>query len=266
MADDSDILVEARTVNASSFRILSESFKSVFTEVSMVFDHDGIKMTTVNKPRTLVTSMQLYADKFQVYKCHEPRTVGFETDNFYKLLKKIGKDDVLTLQVRADSPNELIIIVENSEDDLITRNSLKLLDNDANINIISTLGFPCVLTLPSNLFQKIIRDIGVLESKTVSMTSVGESLIFSSKCKFSSHESTLGNKDNDVTIERRGEGIIQGTYLMEHLAILTKCSGLCKTIEMYMRNDYPLMIKYAVASLGEITFSLKPILAEGAGL
>lgn len=264
MADDADILVEARTVNASSFRILSESFKSVFTEVSMVFDRDGIKMTTINKPKTLITSMQLHADKFQVYRCREPVTVGFETDNFYKLLKKIGKDDVLTLQVRTDSPNELIIIVENSEEDLITRNSLKLLDNDAMTTPINTLGFPCVLTLPSSLFQKIIRDVGVLESKTVSITSVGESLVFSSSCKHSTHESTLGNKDNDVTINRQGSDIIQGTFLLEHLGILTKCSGLCKTIEMYMRNDYALIIKYAVASLGEITFSLKPIPAENA--
>lgn len=264
MDTDSEILVEARTVNASSFRILSESFKSVFTEVSMVFDQDGIKMTTINKPKTLITSMQLYADKFQVYRCRERMTVGFETDNFYKLLKKIGKDDVLTLQVRADSPNELIIIVENAVDDLVTRNSLKLLDNDAMTSAINTLGFPCILTLPSNLFQKIIRDISVLESKTVSVTSVAETIIFSSKCKFSSHESTLGNRDNDVLIERKGSSdqIIQGTYLLEHLSILTKCSGLCKTIEMYMKNDYPLTIKYAVASLGDITFSLKPIVAE----
>jgi proliferating cell nuclear antigen PCNA len=263
MASDG-LLVEARTVNASSFRILSESFKSIFTEVSMVFDSEGIKMTTVNKTKTLITSMQLHADKFQVYRCAKKVDIGFETDNFYKLLKKIGKDDVLTLQVHEDNPNELCIIVENAEDDLVTRNTLKLLDTDRVNSVISTLGFPCVLTLPSSLFQKIVRDIGVMESKTISLTSVGESLIFSSKCQFSSHESTLGNKDNDVTIERKGDQIIQGTYLMEHLSILTKCSGLCKTIEIYMKNDNPLTIKYAVASLGEITFSLLPIPVEQA--
>ena len=35
-------------------------------------------------------------------------------------------------------------------------------------------------------------------------------------------------------------------------------SNLCNTIELFLKNDYPLIIKYSVASLGEIKLCLAP--------
>ena len=35
-----------------------------------------------------------------------------------------------------------------------------------------------------------------------------------------------------------------------------KCTNLCNQIEMYLENDLPLVVKYNVASLGEIKLCL----------
>ena len=37
-----------------------------------------------------------------------------------------------------------------------------------------------------------------------------------------------------------------------------KLSRNCNSIEIYLKNDYPLIIKYTVASLGEIKLCLAP--------
>ena len=39
-----------------------------------------------------------------------------------------------------------------------------------------------------------------------------------------------------------------------------KCSGLSDTVELHMRNDFPLVLKYAIPTLGDITFYLVPVI------
>ena len=49
---------------------------------------------------------------------------------------------------------------------------------------------------------------------------------------------------------------IQGEFSLKNLGYFIKCTNLCNQIEMYLENDLPLIIKYNVASLGEIKLCL----------
>ena len=51
----------------------------------------------------------------------------------------------------------------------------------------------------------------------------------------------------------------QGEFSLKNLGYFIKCTNLCNTIEMYLENDLPLVVKYAVASLGEIKLCLAPL-------
>ena len=56
--------------------------------------------------------------------------------------------------------------------------------------------------------------------------------------------------------------IVQGIFKLEYLVMFTKCASLCNEIEIYMRNNYPLCIKYTVATLGRIHYCLSPYNAK----
>ena len=53
--------------------------------------------------------------------------------------------------------------------------------------------------------------------------------------------------------------IIQGEFSLKNLGYFIKCTNLCNQIEMYLENDLPLVVKYNVASLGEIKLCLAPL-------
>jgi hypothetical protein len=46
--------------------------------------------------------------------------------------------------------------------------------------------------------------------------------------------------------------VIQGEFSLKNLGYFIKCTNLCSQIEVYLENDLPLVVKYNVASLGEI--------------
>jgi len=53
--------------------------------------------------------------------------------------------------------------------------------------------------------------------------------------------------------------IIQGEFSLKNLSYFIKCTNLCNSIEIYLENDLPLIVKYSVASLGEIKLGLAPL-------
>ena len=47
-------------------------------------------------------------------------------------------------------------------------------------------------------------------------------------------------------------------FSLKYLILFTKCTNLCQQINLYIKDDYPLIIRYLVASLGHIKLCLAP--------
>ena len=63
---------------------------------------------------------------------------------------------------------------------------------------------------------------------------------------------------NDSENQNQNE-IIQGVFSLKYLVLFTKCTNLSSSIELYLKNDYPLIIRYQVANLGEVKLCLAPV-------
>jgi proliferating cell nuclear antigen len=61
-----------------------------------------------------------------------------------------------------------------------------------------------------------------------------------------------------VKVQKLGSAteIVQGIFELKYLTMFTKCTNLCPSIELYLKNDYPLVLRYMVANLGEIRLVL----------
>lgn len=254
----SDFIVEASTHNSAVLKTLAEAIKAILMEVNMVFDEDGMKMVAVNSAQTLLFHLRLNADKFQLYNCSRRFTIGFDTEKYQRIMKTLGDGDVLTYQVDKNDQNKLILFIENKKNFTFTRFKLNTLDIDEKKVDIPTAHFNSVITLPSERFQKIIRDMYTI-GKYVQIKSTKDSLSFECKGSYVTQETVIGETANGMTYEHRPENdadVVQAVYNLEHLALITKCTSLCDTVTLYLRNDFPLMIKYNVGSMGEVKFCL----------
>jgi proliferating cell nuclear antigen len=57
---------------------------------------------------------------------------------------------------------------------------------------------------------------------------------------------------------RKSGDIVQGVFSLKYLVLFTKCTNLSSSVEIYLKNDYPLIVKFMVASLGELKLCLSP--------
>jgi proliferating cell nuclear antigen len=71
----------------------------------------------------------------------------------------------------------------------------------------------------------------------------------------------MSENNNTMKVQKSGNAneVVQGIFQLKHLVLFTKCTSLCPSIEMYLKNDYPIILKYTVANLGEVKLVLAPI-------
>jgi hypothetical protein len=53
--------------------------------------------------------------------------------------------------------------------------------------------------------------------------------------------------------------VVQGIFELRNIVTFTKCGSLCDYIQIYLKNDKPLCIKYTIATLGQIKILLSPV-------
>jgi proliferating cell nuclear antigen len=155
--------------------------------------------------------------------------------------------------------NHIGIKIENGEKNTKTTYKLDLLDLDNNKIHIEPAEFNSVITLLSSDFQKITRDMFNL-AEFVEIKNISNQLIFTCKGEFCQQETVISDSESGTTTisSKDSAEIVQGIYNLKYLVLFTKCTNLCNTVELYLKNDYPLIVKYSVASLGEIKLCLAP--------
>ena len=251
----STILVRAVTVQTAAFRTLVEALKGILVEMNLTFDKNGIRMTTMDNMKMVLTHVRLNG-KWNSYECNqESLTIGLSTESLYRIVKSSTNSDTLTLQVDTSDPNVLQINFENAKKNKISRNRLMLLDrDDANV-IMPEVNFSMFFTLSSDDFQKMCRDMTLLNTNTISIKKIGSALTFGCKGQIADREIILNDQGDAST----NSEIFSGEFSLPHIVTFTKCTNLSINAELYLRNDWYLMLKYTVGDLGDITLCLMPI-------
>lgn len=249
--------LEIKTVQASSFKILIEALKELLTDTCIEFDDTGLKIIAMDSSHIVLVHLKLEASKFEHFYCRNKISIGVNMLNLHKLIKTINSTDTLTLFMDDININHLGIKIENSDKNTKTIYKLNLLDLDNPHISIDPTEFSSVITLPSTDFQKICRDMSNV-SDLVEIKNICNQLIFSCKGDFCCQETILSDSDCNNNNGNTNSTIVQGVFKLKYLVLFTKCTNLCNTVECYLKNDYPLIIQYAVASLGIIKLCIAP--------
>jgi len=248
-----------KTVQTTPFRILIEALKEILTDANFIFDSTGIKLVATDTTQVILVHLKLKAEKFDYYYCPEKLVVGVSLINFFKLVKAMGNHDTLTLFVEKNDLNKLGICIENVDKNSVTKFKLNMLDLPEKETHIPPETFESVITMPTGDFQKICRDMYNI-SEVVDIKSIGSQLVLSCDGDFASRETKIGETEYGLAFVKSNNPseIVQGCFNLKYLVLFTKCTNLCNSIEMYLKNNFPLIIVYSVASLGAIKLCLAP--------
>lgn len=268
--DSGDNVLEIKTVQIAPFRTLMTALKDILLQTNITFEQDGIRIISMDKSHTILVHMHLEANKFEHYYCKYPKIlIGVNMFHLFKLINSIDNDDTLTIYIKEEHYNHdfndgiveyLGLKFENGDIKQCKTQLLRLIEPDSEELVIPPVKFSYVINMPSNDFQKIIRDLSSL-SERLEIKCVGDELIFSLDGPFASVQIRRTECDGNLEYVKKQEStnIIQGEFPLKYLSYFIKCTNLCNSIELMLENDLPLVVKYDVASLGTIKLCLSPL-------
>jgi len=263
MCDNSDYLLNIKTIQASTIKLVIDAMKEILMDVNLEFDDTGMKIIALDNTHIVLIHLKLEAEKFESFYCKKKLYVGINMLKLHMLIKTITNSDILSLFILNSDPNILGITIENSDKNLKTTYKLSMLDIDV-VNIdIPPQDFNTIITMPSTYLQKIIRDMHNL-AEYIEIKNDNNTLVLSCKGEFCCQETILGTeKTNNINMRKNDScvsesDIIHGVFSLKYLSIFTKCTNLSQSVEIYLKNLYPIILQYSIASMGTVRLCLAP--------
>ena len=262
---DNNVLT-IKTVQIAPFRTLMIALKDILLETNISFQPDGIRIVNMDKSHTILVHLYLAASNFEFYECKKDKIIiGVNMFHLFKLINSIDNDDTLTIYIENNDyydgiVSHIALKFENGDIKQCKTQKLKLIEPEQDELEVPDVKFSSIINLPSADFQKIIRDLSCISDK-LEIKSVGNELIFKCQGQFASAEIHRAEADESMKfiLKQDSSKVIQGEFSLKNLGYFIKCTNLCPQIELYLENDLPLVVKYNVASLGEILLALVPL-------
>jgi proliferating cell nuclear antigen len=265
-ASTNNNVLTIKTVQIAPFRTLMTALKDILVDTNIYFQPDGMRIINMDKTHTILVHLYLAASNFEFYECKKEKIIiGANMIHLFKLINSIDNDDTLTIYIENNDyfdgiVSHLALRFENGNIKQCKTQKLKLMEPEQDELVVPEVKFSSILNLPSVDFQKIIRDLSCISDK-VEIKSVGNELIFKCQGQFASAEIHRAEADESMKfiLKQDSTKVIQGEFSLKNLGYFIKCTHLCPQIEVYLENDLPMVIKYNVASLGEIKLGIVPL-------
>jgi proliferating cell nuclear antigen len=282
------LILELKTTQTAAIKILTDTLNSLLSDVNFIFypmyiedDSDnsenseeqlndqkekkigGVIIKEINKTGTILVYTKLDADKFDSYTYNYNKkklTLGLNLNNLLKCLKCMSHFDTMVWQVDSEDINKLVIILESTERKEKKIFKLNLMDLEEEKYEVEPIDFPYSITLPSQDFHKYCKDMASATDK-IELMCTNNKVIFSGNGELGQVEFEVGETNGGLSIETNSncsDEIVQGLFELRFLIIFTKCTNLCSTVTLYLKNDYPLIVQYNIAALGSIKLVLSP--------
>ena len=266
LKNEKNNVLTIKTVQITAFRVLMTALKDILLESNITFSKDGIKIANIDKSHTILVHLDLWADNFEYFDCKLDKIIiAVNMFHLFKLISSIDNDESLTIYIEKDDYHDGVVEClglkfENPELNQFKIQKLKLIEPDKDELSMPDVTFDTIITINSNDFQKIIRDLSNISEK-LEIKSIDNTLIFKCSGNFAEAEIIRTETEGNMQILKKTNknDIIQGEFSLKNLSYFIKCTNLCNQIKMYIGNNFPLIIKYNVASLGEIKLCLAPL-------
>lgn len=255
-----------KSKHTQTLKTVFEVLKDILPETTIEFNKKhGIKIASIDPTKTILVYLKLDVKPFDEFICKETKfTIGLNIDVFYKLIKSVKKDDTLTISMDEKNIDRLNIIIEthkgktkNKQIDLMDLDDEKIDPPPENLEVR--------ITMTSSEFTATCKEIGELGDK-INIKCSKQNIIFSAKGHGSKSNIVLNNQDDLVQIKfnksHSKQYVVEGTFETKHLLMFAKCEGLSDTVEIFMKNNFALVIKYSIDPFGSILFWTTPIKSD----
>lgn len=273
------LLFELKSAKAIVLKSVLEILKNCIKETNILIDKEGLKISSLGVFTNTLIYLKLDANKFESFNVSRPVFIGVNTEILYNTLKLVARREIVTLAMDTDCITKLLVKVADELEGRLTTYEVNLLALEDNFADVHDIEYDSITDMPTAHYQKIIKNMELVDSKILEIQSFENQLIFACddgnarvKMVITEVDSNLnteqrkilaqnGEEFKFIKFEHRNDIIIQGKYNMGFLKIFLRATHLCDVMKIYLANDKPMILEYTVGDMGIIRFMITPVVS-----
>jgi len=258
-ADMQTYVMYMHTIQSLALRYMVESLKEVLNDCNLIFDATGLRIVCIDASHSTIVFVRLEGGKFEAYHCPQKVVAGINMHSLHKLIKSVSNYDTVTWWIRHDAPYELNIRIDNKEKNVVFESRLKLLDIDQETINIPAVRFDSVIAMPSADLQRYCRDLHIVSDR-IRLTSSAGTFELSAVGDFAEQTITVKERSSgQVFVPSKATASSTGVFSLRFLNMFCKTTSLCQSVEILLKDNYPLILVYRVGDMGKLQYCLTPL-------
>ena len=247
---------EIKTVQSGAMRIYFNAISKVCKRGTFKIDSTGIKI--LKQCEGLFIHSKLLSENFESFVVKGVSTITIDLQNLQKITKLIHNNDTLVFK-KNENDNFWSLEMNNCEKNTLKIFKIDLIDDSYDEIYIPPLEFETELSIPSCDFKTLLAEMKVLSPKILEIKSIENKLIFKCENEKVSIEYIVGEAENGLKYNLTYHNEIKACFPFDKLLYCIGFTDLCNLIHIYIKKDFPLVIKYDIATLGSLKLAFSPL-------
>lgn len=266
-----DTVVRFETKEGACLKALFERLQR-FRDCCLEFTAAGIFTNATTPSSTTMAILSL--DRLDDYYCKTPMSMGIDIYSWFKLFKKVNRDDIVVVRIDKDGIDASIpyasIFIYNSAKQVLVNNRVCFLDIMLEKYEIPDKVFDAVVSVPSIEFLKILRwcesdstSVRVYTREQFGRTHlVVQTVVADSNDACAAYVEVTINVTGKTTGPNCHNVDSSNIYMLESLLDIARSGSMNiggNAILYLTKSEYPLVIDYSVGTMGTIKYCLGPL-------
>ena len=211
---------------------------------------------------TVLIHSSLKSDNFEYYDIDSDIKLHINLKHFCNVMKNIKNNDTICFK-KGKSDTFWTLEIQSDKNVKCERYTIDLIKRDDYVkHIIDPVEFNYEITMPSEDYEDLIRKTKNIKSDKLTFLVTKNYFSFSCNDDDVSCEVTFGNSSTTINKDAWSDIFLEH-FPYNKLALCTGFSKLCSLCYLYLKEDYPLIIKFNVAYLGDIKLCFAPVQRPG---
>jgi proliferating cell nuclear antigen PCNA len=245
--------------STKTWKQIVDALATLLTEAHLQVSESGMILRQLDSSKAAMVDLNLPSAVFQEYTCKAekdqtlPLNICLGLDELARVSKRMGGDERLEFNLGKDNQLEIKMIGQAER-----QFKLKLLTPPDNPTNKPSMVFEVKAEMYADAFKQAIKDIGVVSSH-VKISAEKNTLTFSGEGDTGEARVILSKEGKDPALFQleAGDGESTAMYALNYLAEISKAIP-SDSIILQLTGDKPMMLEFAIADSGNISFILAP--------
>ncbi len=234
--------------DANSWKRSVDAIAALIDEGTFEFTEDGMALKAMDPSQIAMVDFEMPKKAFRVYNISEKQSVGIDFSELSRVMRRAHPDDTIHIELKE---NKLEIIFEGKGKSK-RRFLLPVIDATAHPNK-PKIEFDVVVKMPANDVKEVLADVELVSNYVV-FEADAKGLRISSESESGKAEIDLSK---DTLIELKAKQAARAMFPLEYLKNMTRNTDVATVIQISLKKDNPLEMKYTIGE-GSVTYFLAP--------